>query len=498
MTPPAVTQSKSVLGATLAVVSVAQALLVLDTTVVAVALPGVGADLDASAQGLSWVANAYLMTIAGGMLLWGGVGDRWGRKRCLLAGLALFVIGSAVSATAPDLFILIAGRGIQGIGAAAVFALGLSILTAVFPADRLPTAAGTWIAVTAAGMCVGPPLGAVLEDVWGWRSIFWINLPLALAAIAVGWWCIPESRDATRRSADLLGGLLIAAAVGFTVWGLHVVEGVLTGENPLAAAAVVLALAAIAIVAAAARERRASDPVLPPSFLALRPFRLLIIAGFLVTFSHVSVLFLESFHLQVSRGWDPIASGLALLPLSVGVIAGSSISSRASKRYGERLTTVRGLLVAALGMAVLIALPWGLPASAVGVANALVGFGSGLALPGISAVAMLAVPRHQAGVASAALNTARQLGGAIGVAVLLIAITACIVAIPDEAPPDSESPLKPPGSAVAPIGRSAWASGVVSEGPSQLSLALAAAFTVSALALVVASVLTHRAMSAAR
>lgn len=477
------------LGATLGVVSVAQALLAIDTTVVAVALPTIGTEFGASAASLSWVPNAYLMALAGSMPLWGGVGDRWGRQRTLLVGLALFTAGSVMCGIAPTLPSLVVGRGIQGIGAGAIFALGLSLLTAVFPAERLGTATGVWIAATAAGMCLGPPLGAVLEVSWGWRSLFWINVPLALIALVVGFVAIPESRDPQRRSADITGGLLFLATVCLAIWGLHLVEDALLGESSFAIAAVTITMLAAVAVVLAWRERQAVDPVLAPDLLGNRVFRTLIATGFLITFSHVGVLFLETYHFQAVRGWDPLGSGLIILPLSLAIVGGGLASARLGARLGPRTVAASGLVATAMGLGLLIGLAWGLPSPAVAIANVLIGFGSGAALPIVSSSAMLSVPRDRTGTASALLNTARQFGGAVGMAVLLIAMTILVLAADLASLPVSAGEVTP--TATTPPGHRIWAAAATVEG-NALDVALSAACATSAVAVLIAAWLAWR------
>ncbi len=488
--PEGAAPSRRTLVTTLAVVSVSQALLLMDTTVVAMATPAIGRGLGASIDGMAWIPNAYLMALAGTIPLWGGLGDRWGRWRSFASGLAIFALGSLLGALAPAVEILILGRALQGVGAAAVFALGMSLLTAVFPADRLASAMGTWMAVLGVGMCLGPPLGALVQEEFGWRGMFIVNIVVVLALLAVGWRAVPESRDPERRSADATGGLLFAVTIVAAVTALHLAEGALLGANAAPTLAVFLVTGILA-AAVILRERRARFPVMPPAFFADPVYRALLIAAALVSFAHLSVLYLQTFHLQSSRGWTPLSTGLILLPLSLGIVVGGAVSARLARRYGERATATVSLLIVMGGMALLGLLGWGLSPFAIACANLLVGFGSGVAMPCMSSVAMLAIPRRQAGVASATLNTARQVGAALGVGLLLIAVTwiSLLLSHQQEVTPDI------PGTASAPPGRSVW-SAVTGAAAYPEALALGTAFALSTLAVLVATLLTWRGIPA--
>ncbi|MFM9135736.1 MAG: MFS transporter [bacterium] len=484
--------SRRTLITTLAVVSVSQALLLMDTTVVAMAAPAIGRDLAAGIDGLAWIPNAYLMALAGTIPLWGGLGDRWGRWRSFAAGLALFAAGSLVAALAPAVEVLVLGRTLQGIGAAAVFALGMSLLTAVFPADRLGSAMGTWMAVVGVGMCLGPPLGALVQDEFSWRGMFVINIVVVLVLLAVGWRAVPESRDPQRLSADATGGLLFAGAIVAVVTALHLAEGALLGAGAAPALALFLVTGILA-AGVVIRERRARFPVMPPAFFADRVYRSVLIAATLVSFAHLGVLYLQTFHLQSTRGWSPLETGLILLPLSVGIVVGGAVSAPLARRYGERATATACLLILLGGMALLVLLGWGLPSWAIACANLLVGFGSGVALPCMSSVAMLAIPRRQAGVASATLNTARQAGAALGIGVLLLTVTAISLLLSPRGIGVPDAPLR--GTAAAPLGRTLW-SAVTEAAPYSDALALGAAYGLSALAVLVATLLAWRGIPA--
>ncbi len=490
--PEGATPSRRALITTLTVVSVSQALLLMDTTVVAMATPAIGRDLAASIDGMAWIPNAYLMALAGTIPLWGGLGDRWGRWRSFACGLAIFAAGSLLAAVAPAVEFLIIGRALQGAGAAAVFALGMSLLTAVFPADRLPSAMGTWMAVVGVGMCLGPPLGALIQGEFGWRGMFVINILVVLALLAVGWRAVPESRDPERLSADTAGGLMFAVAMVAAVIALHLAEGALLGEGAAPALALFL-LAGVLAAAVVIRERRARFPVMPPALFADPVYRCVLIAATLVSFAHLGVLYLQTFHLQSTRGWTPLETGLILLPLSAGIVLGGAVSAPLARRYGERATATGSLLVLVGGMALLVFLGWGLPPLLIACANVLVGFGSGVALPCMSSVAMLAIPRRQAGVASATLNTARQAGAALGVGILLITVTWISLVLAPRETDSAATPLS--GTASAPLGRSVW-SAVAGVAPYPDALALGSAYALSTLAVLVATFLAWRGIPA--
>ncbi|WP_306205168.1 MFS transporter [Actinoplanes sp. RD1] len=381
-------------------------LVLLDLTIVSVALPAIGADLHAGLSGLQWVTNGYTITFAALLLTAGRLADRLGAVRVFVGGLVAFGALSALTAAAGTLPVLVALRLALGVAGACVLPASLGILTAAWrdPAARA-RAVGAWAALTGLALVAGPVAGGILVETAGWRWIFLVNVPLAAAGVVLTVRSAPRTPPAAARGLDLTGQVAAVIALGALVYALV--------EGP------VLAAGAVAVVAGAvfvAVERRAGDAaLLPPALLRAPGVRPAVLAGLLATFGLSGLLFVLSLALQAERGWSALGTGLAFLPLTVPTVVNPPLTGRLTARFGPRRPATLGFLLMAGGAAVLAA-STALAATLAG----LLAFGTGVSftLPALVAGVATAVPARYAGIGAGVLNSGRQVGAALGVAVL--------------------------------------------------------------------------------
>ncbi|WP_206506032.1 MFS transporter [Streptomyces chrestomyceticus] len=394
----------------------------LNNTVLNVALPAMQHDLRSPLSGLQWTTDAYLIVLAALLMLAGSAGDRLGRRRVFRTGLALFTLGSLLCAFAPGLGWLIAFRTVQAVGASMLNPVAMSIITNTFTAPReRARAIGVWGAVMGVAMAVGPLVGGVLVQGLGWRSIFWLNLPVGAAAFVCAARFVPESRAPRPRRVDPVGQALVIALLGCLTYAI--IEGPGTGWTAPRTLACALAAPA-ALLALVLYERRRTEPLVD-----LRVFRS---AGFsgasamavLSFFVLGGFLFLNTLYLQNVRGLSALAAGLYLLPMAVMNIVTSPLSGRLTATRGPRLPLLLAGAATAAG-GVLLATGGALTTDALlFAAYVLIGIGAGLANTPVTDAAMSGMPREQAGVAAAVVATSRQFGQALGVAVLGAVLTA--------------------------------------------------------------------------
>ncbi|WP_119294886.1 MFS transporter [Streptomyces sp. YIM 130001] len=393
-------------------------MLVLDDNVVSVALPSMREELGFSAAGLAWVVNAYFLAFGGLLLLFGRMADLLGRRRVFLTGVALFGAASVVCGLAQEPWQLVAGRFVQGGGAAMASPAALALITLLFPgtAERAK-AFSIWGGIAGLGGTAGLVISGALTGLASWRWIFLINLPVALAAVALLPRLVPESRDERAVRLDVPGAVLGTGALVSLVYGL-----LRTGESgwrdlsavgPLAPA-VVLAVAFVAV------ETRTAEPLVPLSFLLVRIRAVANGATLLFSAAMYAMAFLLMVHLQTVLGYRPLTAGIAYLPYGAGILAGMWLSSRAVVRLGVRRTLVGSFLITAAGLLLLSGVApsdgyaWGvLPGMLV------TSLGCGLSLPGLTVAALTGVTEENAGLGSAVLSSVQQVGGAVGVAVLV-------------------------------------------------------------------------------
>ncbi len=335
--------------ATLAACILGSSLAFIDGSVVNVALPALGRDLHAGPDGLAWAISAYLLTLSALILLGGALGDRYGRRRIFLIGVGLFLVASLGCAAAPSLGVLLAARAVQGTGAALLMPSSLAILGASFNGETRGKAIGTWAGVGALASAIGPVAGGWLIQEVGWRSIFLLNLPVGLAAAALAWRFVPESRD--RRPGqrlDALGAGLVTVGLGLATWAL-------TAAARPGKQGGLIALAAIGGLAALAgyvwREGRAGAAALMPLTLFRdRAFVGVSLMTFLLYAALGGLLVLLPFTLMQAKGYSPIAAGAAMLPVSIVIGLGSRIMGKIAARVGGRLPLGLGSLVVGVGL----------------------------------------------------------------------------------------------------------------------------------------------------
>src|SRR5215469_780514 len=401
-------------------------MVLLDSTVVNVALPAIGRDLGASLAGLQWTVTGYTLSLAGLILLGGSLGDRVGRRRVFLIGVVWFALASAMCAAAPDIGVLIAARVLQGIGGALLTPGSLAIIQASFAKDERPRAVGAWSGLGGVAAAIGPVLGGWLVQAGGWRWVFLLNLPLAAAVVVVTLRHVPETRDpAAQGRFDVAGaGLAALALAGITYGLIQATEP--TGIAAVIVAAVIGVAAAVAFGVVERRRTRAPDPT--PPMLALdvfasRQFTVINVITFLVYGAFGGLLFLLVLQLQVVAGFSPVAAGSALLPVTVFMLALSARSGALAQRVGPRWLMTAGITGIAIGMALMSRI--GVHASYISdVLPAVIVFGLGLSVtvaPLTATVLASADVRH-AGVASGVNNAVARAAGLVAVAALPAAV----------------------------------------------------------------------------
>jgi EmrB/QacA subfamily drug resistance transporter len=388
----------------------------LDMTVVNVALPSIGRDLDAGVSGLQWTVDAYTVVMASLLMFSGSLADRFGRRRTFVTGLAVFTAASVACGLAPDATALIAFRALQAVGASMLNPVAMSIIANTFthPRERAQ-AVGVWGAVFGISMALGPVVGGTVVAAVGWRAIFWVNLPVGLAAIALTLRFVPESRAPRPRRFDPVGQALVIVLLAGLTYGI--IEGPARGWSSAPVIAAVGA-AAVALPALLAYEPRRREPLVELRFFRSVPFASAVgiaVAAF-ATFG--GFLFLNTLYLQQVRGLSPVHAGLATVPLAAMTVVASPISGRIVGRRGPRIP----LLIAGVCMTTACALLTGIgPAtSTVQLMAAYVVFGIGLGFVNapVTNAAVSGMPRAQAGVAAAIATTSRQVGQTLGVAVV--------------------------------------------------------------------------------
>jgi len=385
--------------------------LMLDSTVVALALPAIRHDVDASAEGLQWVMNGYLLTIAVLVVTAGRLGDMFGRKRVFLAGMALFAVGSVVSGAAGDQDMLIFGRVLQGMGAAPMLPLSLALVCNVFPSAEQPRALGIWAAVSAVALAIGPLAGGLLIEL-DWRVIFWMNLPVCALGIAITLAAAPESTDPGSGTRIDLPGLALLS-LGLTAVVLALVQS----QAWSAAAVAGLALAGLASLAAFwATEHRVCEPIVEFALFRNGPYFGASAAAFALVGAYWAVMFFQPQYLQDVRGHSPILSGLMILPVTVPMVFVSPFSGRLIARFGARRLMTAGMACGTAGLLVLTRIGADSPYGLLLAGYLLFGVALGLVYAPMSTAAMAAMPREKVGIASGVLAMDRVLAGAVALA----------------------------------------------------------------------------------
>jgi EmrB/QacA subfamily drug resistance transporter len=396
-------------------------MIMLDNTVVNVALPSIQRDLKASLSSLEWTVNAYTLTFAVLLVTGGRLGDIFGRRRMFLFGVVVFGISSAAIGFAPDDHVLVAFRAVQGIGAAFMMPATLSIITQAFPPHQRGMAIGTWAGVSAMALAIGPVLGGFLTEQVSWRAIFFINPPIAIGAVAVTLFATRETRDETvSRKVDLPG--IAAITVGLTSIVLALVEG---NAWHWGSARVIglLAVALASIVAFAVIERRTAAPMVDFSFFRSRSFLGSNLVAFIVSFAMLAQFFFLALYMQNVLHYSPLQAGIRFLPATVVIIIMGPLAGRLTDRVGPRPLMTLGLSFVAAALFIQSQLTIHTGYGLLWPGFVLMGLGMGLTMSPMSTAAMNSVDRSKAGVASGVLSMSRMVGGTFGVAVMGALVT---------------------------------------------------------------------------
>lgn len=399
---------------TLGAMSFALFMIMLDNTVVNVALPSIQRDLDASLSALEWTINAYTLTFAVLLVTGGRLGDIFGRRRWFMLGVALFAASSATAGLAPNDLSLVISRAVQGVGAALMMPATLSIITNAFPPHERGKAIGTWAGVSALALAIGPVVGGFLTEEVSWRAIFFLNVPVAIGAIVVALAAVEESRDPTvERSIDGLG--VAALTVGLTGLVLALVEGNSWGWGSTAVIALLTA-SVIGIASFHLIEQRVRNPMVQYEFFRSRTFLGTNVIAFVISFAMLAMFFFMALYMQNILGYSPLEAGIRFLPSTLVIMFTAPLAGRLTDRIGAKVPIAVGLtlVAAALFLQSRITVDSGyaqlLPSFM------LMGFGIGLTMSPMSTAAMNSVQEAKAGAAAGILSMSRMVGGTFGVA----------------------------------------------------------------------------------
>src|ERR1700722_10921638 len=396
-------------------------MIMLDNTVVNVALPSIQRDLHATLSSLEWTVNAYTLTFAVLLVTGGRLGDIFGRRRMFLFGVIVFGISSAVIGFAPNDTFLIAFRAVQGIGAAFMMPATLSIITQAFPAHQRGTAIGTWAGVSALALAIGPVVGGFLTEQVSWRAIFFINPPIALITVAVTLFAARESRDETvPRTVDFPG--IASITVALTALVLALVEGNAWGWGS-ARVISLLAVAAVGLTSFVVIELRSSAPMVDFNFFRSRTFLGTNVVAFIISFAMLAQFFFLALYMQNILHYSPLQTGVRFLPATAVIIVMGPLAGRLTDRIGAKIPMVLGLLTVALALFIQSRLTIHSGYGLLLPGFILMGLGMGLTMSPMSTAAMNAVDRTKAGVASGVLSMSRMVGGTFGVAVMGALVT---------------------------------------------------------------------------
>jgi EmrB/QacA subfamily drug resistance transporter len=402
----------------LVIVCLAQFMVILDATIVNVALPSIQRGLDFSAGDLQWVINAYTLLFGGFLLLGGRAADLLGRKRLFVAGVAVFTVASLINGLAQSSGMLIAGRALQGLGGALVAPAALSIITTTFTESQERTRAlGVWSGIAAGGGAIGLILGGVLTDLLSWEWIFFVNVPVGIGALLATLRWVPESRgELAHRSFDIAGAVSVTGGLVVLVYAIVKAQDFGWGSaRTLGLGAVAIALLAAFI----AIEQRGRSPLMRLGIFRIRALATANLSMLLVASGLFAMFFFASLYVQQILGYGPLKAGVAFLPITAGIVVGAGIAQQLIKSLGVRWLTVLGLVIATGGMILLT----GLPVNGSYVSDLLLGLvpmsiGMGLAFVPITLMATSGVAAEDSGLASGLFNTAQQVGGSLGLAVL--------------------------------------------------------------------------------
>jgi EmrB/QacA subfamily drug resistance transporter len=415
---------------TLGAVSLALFMIMLDNTIVNVALPSIGRGLDVGVSQLEWVVNAYTLSFAAVMLTGGRLADLYGRRLVFDVGLVVFTLASLTCGLAGNSTILVAARAVQGAGAALMMPASLSIITAAFVREERGTAIGIWAGVSGSALAIGPLLGGVLTEHLGWSWIFFVNVPVGVLALVASFLLIRESRSAEPDQALDVPGLLTSAA-GLVALVYALIEANRYGWTStrillLFAAAAGLLLAFVAL------ERRAARPMLDLRLFENRTFSGANVAALLVSLAMFGIFFFVSLYMQNVLGYSPVHTGVIFLPMSLLVVVSAPIAGKATDHFGPRWPIAIGMTLLSLALFSFSRL--GVDASFADLLPGMLvgGVGIGVAMGPMTTAALSTVPVDEAGVASGVVTTSRQVGGALGVALMGAIVAAAETVAPTD------------------------------------------------------------------
>jgi EmrB/QacA subfamily drug resistance transporter len=402
----------------LVIACLAQFMVVLDATVVNIALPSVQRGLHFSVADLQWVVNGYTLIFGGFLLLGGRAADLLGRKRLFVAGVILFSAASLLNGVAQSSGMLIVGRGLQGLGGALVSPAALSIVTTTFSdGDQRTKALGVWSAIAAGGAAVGLLVGGILTDIASWRWVFFVNVPVGIATVALALRYVAESRaDVEHRSYDLAGAFTVTAGLVVLVYAIVKAQAYGWGSTrTLGLGVIAIAL----LVAFVAIENRSQAPLMRLNIFRIRTLAVADTALLLVASAMFGMFFFASLYVQEILGYSPLRAGLAFLPVSAGIMVGAGLAQQLIKRLGVRRVSILGITLATAGMLVLTQLPvHGSYAGDLLVGLLPMSIGMGLTFVPITLLGTSGVSAADSGLASGLFNTAQQVGGSLGLAIL--------------------------------------------------------------------------------
>ena len=401
---------------TLAALSFALFMIMLDNTIVNVALPSIQRDLDIGVSELEWVVTGYALSFAVLMLSGGKLADMYGRRRVFLLGLAVFSLSSLACGLAGSADLLIGARVVQGVGAAFMMPATLSIISATFPPRERGAAIGIWAGVSALALAIGPLVGGLITEHIGWNWIFYVNVPVGVLGVAATLLIVPESRDTSHEQRLDLPGLLVSGA-GLLALAYALIEGNHAGwSSPTILS--LFAIAAVALVAFVLLELHQRLPMMDLSLFRQGTFAGANIVALLVSLAMFGVFFFVSLYMQNVLGYSAVEAGATFLPMTVLIILVAPVAGKASDRFGSRWLMATGMTLVALSLLLYAQLEidssfWNvLPGLLTG------GIGMAMSMSPMTAAALSAVPVDKAGVGSGILNTFRQVGGALGIAIM--------------------------------------------------------------------------------
>jgi DHA2 family methylenomycin A resistance protein-like MFS transporter len=399
---------------TLAAMSLGYAVVQLDVTIVNTALSSIGLSLGGGVSELQWIVSAYTIAFAAFILTAGALGDRIGAKRVFMAGFAIFTAASVACALAPNAIILIAARGVQGLGAAILVPNSLALLNHAYPdAKQRGRAVGIWAAGASLALTAGPLVGGGLIALVGWRSIFLVNLPIGIAGLWLTWVYATETTRYQQREIDLPGQIAAIAALGCLA-GAIIEGGTLGWRHPLVIAGFVAS--AVLAMLFVWQEQRASQPMLPLSLFYHRMFALTSLVGLLVNVAFYGLIFVFSLYFQRVNGMSPFATGLAFVPMMGAVLPVNLVAARVAERIGAPVTIAAGAALAGCGCLALLGIGQGTPYWATCGQLIVIGAGLGLLVPPLTSTLLGSVEKSRSGIAAGVLNATRQTGSVLGVA----------------------------------------------------------------------------------